>query len=289
MTGYSLKTVWRTFRTITEKGLIQVEGKQYVRLTHKHVTVTHSVIRHGDALTRHGDVETRHGDALLPIYSNTSTLLEDIPVQDTSTSTEERKRKQAKKKKDGGAKFYDWKQYDIGTEAWDKVRQGEYPEKENYATMIIGAYLVALKYAQDLSVKLGSSDYSRLLGGARQCFDYFEKDMSRVMEYVSWFCNQSGDSFVGRAGWTTHMLFMNSNFRQFEAAPKAKAKTTLSNVQQRNNALPGQKAYMDEAERMADVQREWAELERKKAERKKAKGKDVASTTPTEPEQEETK
>jgi DNA-binding transcriptional regulator YhcF (GntR family) len=286
-------TVSRVARSLQEKGFLKVEDGSMTVLHGATVVAQRNETLHDATETvssdprcmTQQDVAQRnnvlHGATDVPIYSSSigsRDVTEDIssPVVSTEEVLKERKRNLTKKKK-AESKFYDWQHYDFGKEVWDKVRQGEYPEKENYATMVIGAYLLAIRACQELEPRVSSGEFNRYLGGARQCFEYFkskhgDEAMNHVLKFVEWFCSQPGDTFIGNAAWSMNLMFTNSTYRDFEASGKKKPKKKAGfdeNYQHRNNPIG--KPILTLEDRVAWVKAENAKYDAKQAAKKAAR------------------
>lgn len=134
------------------------------------------------------------------------------------------KSKPPAKKKSKGKKYYDWKHYDqIPQEAWSKAKDsGEFPEGESAVTLIIGAYLLAVKKKRGIEFGLVPQDFGKYTKLAKNLLDFMTAraggdELQGFRDALGWmheFADCDETTFIGKSSWSIQLAFSRDVYRQ---------------------------------------------------------------------------
>lgn len=129
---------------------------------------------------------------------------------------------------------YDFRHYDFGADVWRQIReQGTLPAKESHKSILIGSFLVAMKYGHDREMAIAAPEFRGKLGKtAQECLDYFIAmahgdeliGLNRALDYVKWFVTQEEDDFLTSKGRSVNLCFSRFAYRDaYDAAQHGRA------------------------------------------------------------------
>jgi DNA-binding transcriptional ArsR family regulator len=135
--------------------------------------------------------------------------------------------KSAHKKQPGtrpGKKYYDWKHYEqITPEDWTKAKtEGVFPSGESAVTLVIGAYLIAVKKKRQIEVGLVPGDFGKYSKLAKTMLEFMTgradgdelQGFRDALEWVREFADCDNTTFIGKAGWSIQLAFARDVYRQ---------------------------------------------------------------------------
>ena len=178
-----------------------------------------------------------------PHINNTSYILEnntsDIQENNTSATQENsspdvQEELQSKstarltknaKSKTRGQKFYTWEHYaKISEFEWKQARdEGIFPKNETANTLVLGAYLLAMKHKHGRTEGLIAKDFGGKYGkNAKEMLQFFTAknngdELAGFREALDWireFARAGAASYIGKAGWPIQLCFTRDMYRQ---------------------------------------------------------------------------
>lgn len=152
-----------------------------------------------------------------------STSINNLAIGDEKPKTPRKRKKGEKKPKKN--RYYDWTHYaKFSTEEWKLARQeGKWPGKETGLTLLLGAYLLAMKRKHGVETGLTPGDFNGKYGTlSKKMLEFFTdqhggdelKGFNAGLDWIREFVYAPADSFVGKAGWPLQMAFSRDMYRQ---------------------------------------------------------------------------
>lgn len=146
-----------------------------------------------------------------------------------------------KKVKKSKSKYYTYEQWDYDAALWAKIKEeGFIPARETRKALLLGSFLVAMKYQYGTVMAVAGTEFSGKLGKlSSNCLEYFTaieggnelRGFNVALDYVKWYVTQDVDEFLANKGRTVNLCFSTFAYRdayqQATEAGKIKPKSKV--------------------------------------------------------------
>lgn len=121
-------------------------------------------------------------------------------------------------------RFYDWEHYGKFTpDDWEAAKANlTWPGKESGPTMLIGAYLIAMKQKRNIREGIAAHQFGLLLRESKRMLEYFSDyhndeiiGFNKALDWIRFFVTLEPDSFEGTAGWPIRMCLKPTMYTKF--------------------------------------------------------------------------
>ena len=120
------------------------------------------------------------------------------------------------------AAAYSWEHYEWDAATWAAIREGNFPENERPASVLVGAYLLGMKLEHGVTTAVLAPEFNGKIGAiARNCIDYFTAvnggdelaGFNAALDYVRWYITNREVAFIVEKGRSINLCFSSYGYR----------------------------------------------------------------------------